>query len=155
MRRAPDVAAALIALVAAAAPQSEPPPRGWTLLFDSSGRCSFAVPPAWKVDTAAEAVSSMVTSADGRIVVTLMWSGDALRQAAGLRALPQPKVVREDSARRVWIEMAPVPPLGVMHFAIAPSDRGGCTMEALVGDGARDQDRKLVPLIVGTLSGVQ
>jgi hypothetical protein len=56
-----------IAIVASAAAQWLQSPRGWAVLLDATGRCSYAVPADWKIDDAAPSVT--VRSPRRRMVV--------------------------------------------------------------------------------------
>jgi hypothetical protein len=156
MSRVLSIALSGALLAAHGRPQLAAFPQGWTLLLDSTGRCSYGVPADWKVDATAESANSMVASPDGRIVATINWSKESsARQAADIIALRHQKVVHENSAARVWIELAPMASLGVLHVAVAPSENGSCTIEIVVSDRSREEHRRVVPAIVATLSGIR
>src|SRR5262245_11956008 len=145
------------ARVASAAPQWLPSPRGWTVLVDPTGRCSYAVPADWRIDDAAPSVSPFAASPDGRVTATITWSGQSSwdQQTADLRATRHTKVIHEDSTRRFWVEIDSPPPIGVLHIAVAPATEGACTMEVGVSERSRDESRRQVSVIIGTLTAVR
>jgi hypothetical protein len=129
-------------------------PRGWIVMFDPTGRCASAVPANWRVDAANDSTSPFAASPDGRVRATLIWSAQPTsRYIADLRGLAHPKIVHEDTPERFWIELES-PPLGELHIAITASAIGACSVEIVVGQQTRDETRRVVPTIIGTLTSV-
>jgi hypothetical protein len=150
------VAVAGVLSIAPLSAQMSSSPSGWTALFDVTGRCSYAVPPDWKIDGASESANPFAASPDGRVSATLTWSPQAsARQTADLRDLAHAKTIHEDSVRRFWMEIVSPPPLGVLHIAVTPSGTGHCMIEIIVSDKSREEARRMVPAIIGTLTSVR
>jgi hypothetical protein len=77
------------------------------------------------------------------------------QQAADLRATRHTKVIHEDSTRRFWMEIDSPSPIGGLHVALAPAADGACTMEVGVSERSRDDIRRDVAVIIGTLTAVR
>jgi hypothetical protein len=132
--------------------QTPDPTRGWTVLFDGTGRCFYSVPPDWKVDDVSEMITPFTSSPDGAVTATMRWSAHAPWESAtaDLRAMRQWKRVHDDSERRYWLEFNE-PRARVLHVAVIPSaSAGACTIQLEIGDDAREELRRLVPTIIGT-----
>lgn len=128
-------------------------PRGWTMLFDVTGHCYYAVPPDWRVDDSSETANGLAISPGGTMTASIHWSPQSpwTRVTTELRTLPQAKQLHDDSEHRYWIEMSE-PQQRTLHVAVVPSSSvGACTIEIEIVHDARDELRRTVPAIVGTL----
>lgn len=144
-RRSPTTVFAALVLAVQAA-------RGWTMLFDVTAHCYYAVPPDWKVDEPSETSNGLAISPDGAVTASIRWSPQTwTRATAELRGLSQPKQVHDDTERRYWIEVTE-PQQRTLHVAVIPATPGGaCTIEVEAARSGRDDHRAIIPTLLGTL----
>lgn len=104
------------------------PPLQWTVLFDATGQCSFAVPPDWHVDNSVRSSVGVARSKDGRATATLIRVDRPLVSIeADLRTAPLKPIVVERSTHRLTGEYTGGWP-GIHHIAGTEDEAGSCVL---------------------------
>jgi hypothetical protein len=124
---------------------------GWQLLWTADGRCSYAVPAAWRKSDDGR----RTTQPDGAITVTVSAIDGASSSAhrAAVKAAMRFATVREDTRVRLWLEGMDGP-WAWQHVSVSDGERT-CTadIESRPRDRARDVVQKIALSVRVALDG--